>query len=283
MKPKTEYPENINDVYRKGNLKLLEMMISQLNNSIDPAKPNHAPRPDIIDMDEISEQLCSTSKLASMLSSGVGHDKLPYNGYIYTDDFFEHIRDYISDRYKYDYYNDYTLMKIRDELQRMYDYYNKHEILLWETKKDEDSACGTSEVMKVSDFPAVINREESKEDKTPAIKIIKQRTDEEVNMKENIVKGDRTKEKTPIEILEYVPKFVIASDIILNFPYILEMENDDVIEKHVVVITGITTNCIYYNYWDDDGKLEETSMVLIPSDFDKRKAALRKITAEDLK
>lgn len=274
--------EKFFDIYRKGNLRLLEMMISQLDNLIDPTKPNHAPRPFIVDMDKINEQLCSTSKLASMLSFGVGHDKLPYNGYIYTDDFFEHVNDYMNTRYKYDLYDDYTLMKIRGDLQCIYNDYNRRGVLPWETKKDEDSVCGTSEVMRVSDFPAVVNREEAKEDKTPAIKIIKQRTDEEVNMKENIVKGDRTKEKTPIEILEYVPKFVIAADIILNFPYILEMENDDVIEKRVVVITGITTNCIYYNYWDDE-KLEETSMVLIPSDFDKRKAALRKITAEDLK
>lgn len=283
--------EKFFDVYRKGNLRLLEMMISQLDNLIDPTKPNHAPRPFIVDMDKINEQLCSTSKLAYMLSSGIGHD-IPYNGYIYTDDFFEHVNDYMNTRYKYDFYDDYTLMTIRGDLQCMYNDYNRHGILPWETEKDEDSVCGTSEVMKVSDFPAVINREEAKEDKSPAIKIIKQRTDEEVNMKENIIKGDRTEEKKPIDIIEYVPKFDIARvDVIPNFPYILEMENLDngVMERHVIVITSITTNCIYYNYWanvindDSDEELKETRMVLIPSDFHERKAALYKITAEDLK
>ena len=171
--------EKFFDVYRKGNLRLLEMMISQLNNLIDPTKPNHAPRQSIFDMDEINETLCSTSKLVYMLSSGFGHDMLPYNGYIYTDDFLEHVNDYMDTRYKYEFYDDYTLMRIRDDLQCIYNDYNRRGILSWETKKLEDAVCGASEVMNVSDFQAVVNREESKEDKTPAIKIIKQRTDEE--------------------------------------------------------------------------------------------------------
>ena len=291
-KGKVNLLEKFFNAYHKGNLRLLEMMISQLDNLIDPTTPNHAPRPFIVDMDKINEQLCSTSKLASMLSSGVGHDMLPYNGYIYTDDFFEHVNDYMNTRYKYDLYDDYTLMRIRGDLQCMYNDYNRRGILPWETDKLEDATCGTSEVMKVSDFPAVVNREESEEDKTPAIKIIKQRTDEEVNMKENIVKGDRTKEQTSIDVLEYVPKFDIeCTDIVSNFPYILEIDDPDngVTKKHVVVITDITPNCIYYNYWaniiDDDGdeKLKETSMVLTPSDFNERNAKLYKITSEDLK
>lgn len=241
--------EKFFNIYRKGNLKLLELMISQLNKLIDPANPNHAPRPFIVDMDKINEQLCSTSKLASMLSSGIGHDMLPYNGYIYSDDFFEYVNDYMNERYKCELYDDYNLMKIRGDLQSMYNYYNRYGILPWENKKLEDHICGTSEVLKVSDSPAVVNREESNEDKTLVIKIAKQRTDneedktpdmgepehdkdianqtgfreyagdlshysslteEDGSMKESIVKGDRTtSEKEPIDMIIHVPRFDI--------------------------------------------------------------------------
>lgn len=301
--------EKFFDVYRKGNLRLLEMMISQLDNLIDPTKPNHAPRPFIVDMDKINEQLCSTSKLAYMLSSGIGHDMLPYNGYIYADDFFEHVNDYMNTRYKYDFYDDYTLMTIRGDLQCMYNDYNRLGILPWETEKDEDSVCGTSEVMKVSDFPAVVNREESKEDKTPAIKIIKQRTDEEdketgireyagdlshysglteeANMKESIVKGERTtEEKEPIDMIIHVPRFdIIRANIKPYFPYILEIDNatTGVSEKHVIVITNITENCINYNQWDDLNDDPHSDIVLSPFEFYERNGKLYKITGEDLK
>lgn len=253
------------NVYHKGNLKLLSMMIAQLDNLIDPTKPNHAPRPFIVDMDKINEQLCSTSKLASMLSSGIDHDMLPYNGSIYTDDFFEHVNDYMNTRYKNDLYDDYTLMRIRGDLQCMYNDYNRRGILPWETKKIEDAVCGTSEVMRVSEFPAVVNRDNPNEDKTLVIEITKQRTDEDdktpdkgeaehdkdnatqtglreyagdlshysgltkedVSMKESIVKGDRTThEKEPIGMITYVPQFdIIRADISINFPYILEIDN----------------------------------------------------------
>ena len=167
-----------NDNYREGNLRLLEMMISQLTDLIDPTKPNHAPRQSLIDMDKINEQLWSTSRLVSLLGSGAGHDMLPDNGYIYTDDFLGIINEYMGAKYLYECYNDYTLAKIRDDLQRIYDCYNKHGVFPWQTDKLEDPICGTSEVMNVADFSTVINREESNKDKIPVIKIIKQRTDD---------------------------------------------------------------------------------------------------------
>ena len=313
--------EKFFNVYHKGNLKLLSMMISQLDNLIDPTKPNHAPRPFIVDMDKINEQLCSTSKLASMLSSGIDHDMLPYNGSIYTDDFFEHVNDYMNTRYKNDLYDDYTLMRIRGDLQCMYNDYNRRGILPWETKKIEDAVCGTSEVMRVSEFPAVVNRDNPNEDKTLVIKITKQRTDDEDktpdmgeaehdketgfreyagdlshyssltkednSMKESIVKGDRTThEKEPIEMITYVPQFdLIRADISINFPYILEIDNatTGVPEKHVIVITNILENCIYCNQWDNLNDDPHSGIVLSPFDFHERNAKLYKITGEDLK
>lgn len=324
---KPEHPKDINllekffNVYHKGNLKLLSMMIAQLDNLIDPTKPNHAPRPFIVDMDKINEQLCSTSKLASMLSSGIDHDMLPYNGSIYTDDFFEHVNDYMNTRYKNDLYDDYTLMRIRGDLQCMYNDYNRRGILPWETKKIEDAVCGTSEVMRVSEFPAVVNRDNPNEDKTLVIKITKQRTDDEDktpdmgeaehdketglrgytgdlshysgltkeddSMKESIVKGDRTtNNKEPIEMITYVPQFdLIRADISINFPYILEIDNatTGVPEKHVIVITNILENCIYCNQWDNLNDDPHSGIVLSPFDFHERNAKLYKITGEDLK
>ena len=243
---KTEHPENINDVYREGNLKLLEMMISQLNNSIDPINVDHAPRPNIIDMDEINEQLCSTSKLAYLLESGAGHDMLPDNGYIYTDDFLGNINEYMDTKYLYEFYNDYTLAKIRDDLQRIHDCYNNHGILPWQDNKEEDAK----------------------------------------EMKENIVKGDRTNKKTPIDIIEYAPQFDIScEDIKPNFPYILEIENPvtGIAEKHVIVITQIMNNCFYSNQWDNINDDPHSGMVLSATEFHERKGVLRKITSEDLK
>lgn len=281
--------EKFFDIYRKGNLKLLNMMISQLDNLIDPTTPNHAPRPFIVDMDKINEQLCSTSKLASMLSSGIGHDMLPYNGYIYSDDFFEHVNDYMNTRYKNDFYDDYTLMRIRGDLQCMYNDYNRRGILPWETEKPEDATCGTSEVLNVSDSPAVVNRAESEGDKTLVIEITKQRTDneEDDSMKESIVKGDRTtSEKEPIDMIIHVPRFdIIRADISLNFPYILEIDNvaTGVSEKHVIVITNIMENCIYCNQWDNLNDDPHSGIVLSPFEFYERNGKLYKITGEDLK
>ena len=326
---KEEQPKNINDVYREGNLKLLEMMISQLNNLIEPANifdpinSDHTPRQSIIDMDEINEKLCSTSRLANMLSSGVSHDMLPDNGCIYTDEFLGNINEYMDGKYVYEFYNDYTLAKIRDDLQRIYDCYNKHGVLPWQTDKLEDGTCGTSEVLKVSDFPAVVNREDSEEDKTLVIKIAKHRTDddktpdmgepehdkdianqtgfreyagdlshysgltkEDDSMKESIVKGDRTEEKKSIDIIEYEPQFdTVRAEIIPNFPYILEIDNvsTGVSEKHVVVITEIMPNCMYCNQWDNLNDNPHAGIVLTASEFHDRNAKLYKITGKDLK
>lgn len=287
-KGKVNLLEKFFNIYHKGNLRLLEMMISQLDNLIDPTIPNHAPRPFIVDMDKINEQLCSTSKLASMLSSGVGRDMLPYNGYIYTDDFFEHVNDYMNTRYKYELYDDYTLMKIRGDLQCIYNDYNRRGILPWETEKFEDVTCGTSEVLNVSDFPAVVNREESNKDKTLVIKITKQRTDneEDDSMKESIVKGERTEEKESIDMIMHVPRFdIICAGIKLYFPYILEIDNTTtgVSEKHVIVITNITENCINCNQWDDLNDDPHSDIVLSPFEFYERNGKLYKITGEDLK
>ena len=304
-----EHPKNINEIYRKGNLKLLEIMISQLNKIIDPTNPNHSPRPFIIDMEEINEKLCPTSRLAYMISAGYAQEMLPYNGYIYSDDFFEYVNDYMNARYKYEFYDDYKLMKIRGDLQSMYNYYNKYGILPWENKKLEDAVCGTSEVMKVSDSPAVVNREESEGDKTLVIKITKQRTDEEDketgireyagdlshysglteeddSMKESIVKGERTNEKESIDIIIHVPRFdIIRADIKLYFPYILEIDNatTGISEKHVIVITNITENCINCNQWDDLNDDPHSDIVLSPFEFHERNGKLYKITGEDLK
>lgn len=315
-----EHPKNINDVYREGNLKLLQMMISQLNNLIepenifDPINSDHTPRPFIIDMEEINEKLCSTSRLVYMLSAGYGQDMLPYNGYIYSDDFFEHVNDYMNTRYKYELYDDYTLMKIRGDLQSMYNYYSRYGILPWENKKLEDHICGTSEVLNVSDFQAVVNREESEGDKTLAIEIIKQRTDEdkttdmgEPEHDKDIAtqtgfreytgdlshysglteEDDSMKEsKESIDMITYVPQFdIIRADISINFPYILEIDNatTGVSEKHVIVITNIMENCIYCNQWDNVNDDPHSGIVLSPFDFHERNAKLYKITGEDLK
>lgn len=279
-----EHSKNINEIYRKGNLKLLEIMISQLNRRIDPANPNHTPRPFIIDMEEINEKLCPTSRLAYMLSAGYGQEMLPYNGYIYSDEFFEYVNEYINARYKFGFYanglyDDYALMKIRGDLQSMYNYYNKYGILPWENKKLEDHICGTSEVLNVSDFQAVVNREETNEDKTLVIKINKQRTDkkEDDSMKES---------KESIDMITYVPQFdIIRADISINFPYILEIDNatTGVSEKHVIVITNIMENCIYCNQWDNVNDDPHSGIVLSPFDFHERNAKLYKITGEDLK
>lgn len=141
-----------NDNYREGNLRLLEMMISQLTELIDPANVDHAPRQSIIDMDKINEQLCSTSRLASMLGTGAGHDMLPDNGYIYTDDFLGNINEYMDAKYVYECYNDYTLAKIRDDLQRIYDCYNKHGILPWQDNKEEENNMNNSEPSKMKKY-----------------------------------------------------------------------------------------------------------------------------------
>ena len=121
----------INDRYRKGNLKLLEMMISQINNSIENTRHEDGPKSCIldeciIDEDEINRKLCSTNKLAYLLEKGVGSDQLPNNEDIYSMDFFESIINYIDTKYKYEFYDSYTLMEMYGDLQCVYNNYNKH-------------------------------------------------------------------------------------------------------------------------------------------------------------
>ena len=111
-------------------------------------------------------------------------------------------------------------------------------------------------------------------------------SDEEDMMKESIVKGERTKEKKPIDIIEYEPQFDIAcGDITPNFPYILEIDNIDtgISERHIVVITKILSNCIYCNQWDNINDNPHSGIVLTASEFRERNAALYKISGEDLK
>lgn len=141
-----------NDNYREGNLRLLEMMISQLTELIDPTNVDHTPRQSIIDMDKINEKLWSTSKLVWLLGTGAGHDMLPDNGCIYTDDFLGNINEYMDTKYIYEFYNDYTLAEIRDDLQRIYDCYSKHGILPWQDNKEEENNMNNSEPSKMKKY-----------------------------------------------------------------------------------------------------------------------------------
>lgn len=132
--------ENIvaNDKYRKGNLKLLEMMISQINNLIESTKHGDGPRSFIIDEDKINKKLCSTNKLAYLLETGAGIDQFPNNDEIYSMNFFESIKDYLDTKYVYEYYNVYTLMEMYGDLQCVYDNYNKHGYLPWDSGYEND-------------------------------------------------------------------------------------------------------------------------------------------------
>lgn len=127
-----------NDRYRKGNLKLLEMMISQINDFIENTRHGDGPKSYVIDEDEINKKLCSTNKLAFLLEKGVGSDQLPNNEDIYSMDFFESINNYLDTKYKYEFYDSYTLMEMSGDLQCIYDNYNKHGYLPWDNKKDEE-------------------------------------------------------------------------------------------------------------------------------------------------
>ena len=111
-------------------------------------------------------------------------------------------------------------------------------------------------------------------------------TEEEGNMKESIVKGERTEEKESIDMIMHVPRFdIICAGIRLYFPYILEIDNTTtgVSEKHVIVITNITENCINCNQWDDINDDPHSDIVLSPFEFYERNGKLYKITGEDLK
>ena len=127
----------IYDTYREGNLKLLEMMISQINDIIENIRHGDGPKSFIINVDEIDKKLCSTNKLAYLLKTGAGPNQLPNNEDIYSMNFFESINNYMDTKYIYEFYNSYTLMEIRGDLQRVYDYYNKRGYLPWDNKKED--------------------------------------------------------------------------------------------------------------------------------------------------
>ena len=105
-------------------------------------------------------------------------------------------------------------------------------------------------------------------------------------MKENIVKGDRTNEKEAINAIYYAPQFDAGCiDIIPYFPYILEINNTKtgISAKHVVVITRIESNCIYYNQWDNINDDPHCGVVLTATEFHERNGKLYKLIGEDLK
>ena len=128
-----------NDTYREGNLKLLEMVISQINDFIENTRHGDGPKSYVIDEDEINKKLCSTNKLAYLLEKGeVGSDQLPSYGDIYSMDFFESINNYLDTKYKYEFYDSYTLMEMYGDLRCVYNNYNKHGYLPWDNKKEEE-------------------------------------------------------------------------------------------------------------------------------------------------
>jgi hypothetical protein len=236
----------IGDTYREGNLKFLEMMISQINDFIENTRHGDGPKSYVIDEDEINKKLCSTNKLAYLLATGVGNDQLPNNEDIYSMDFFESIKNYLDTKYKYEFYNVYTLMEMRGDLQRIYDDYNKRGYLPWDNKK------------------------------------------EEAEMKESIVKGDRSGNKTngrlPLNVVEYTVQFDIdVHDFECDMPYILEMTNPDgSFERRVIVITTMSIQRINYTYWEAGFRVMRDT--LLPSSFCGDNAyKLYKITGEDLK
>ena len=130
----------MDNTYREGNLKLLEMMISQINNIIENTRRGDGPKSFVIDEDEINKKLCSTSKLAYLLNRGAGFDELPNNEDIYSMDFFESIKNYLDTKYKYEFYNVYTLMEMYNDLQSVYDNYNRRAILPWDSGYEDNSS-----------------------------------------------------------------------------------------------------------------------------------------------
>ena len=116
------------------------MMISQINDFIENTRHGDGPKSYVIDEDEINKKLCSTNHLAKLayLLDRTGSDQLPDKEDIYSMDFFESINNYLDTKYKYEFYDSYTLMEMRGDLQRVYDDYNKHGYLPWDNKKEEE-------------------------------------------------------------------------------------------------------------------------------------------------
>ena len=149
--------KNDNDTYREGNLKLLEMMISQINDIIENTRHGDGPKSVIIDEDAINKKLCSTNKLAYLLETGADIDQIPNDDEIYSTNFFESIINYLGIKYKYKFYNIYTIMEMRGDLQNIYDDYNKHGYLPWDNKKEEEQMeLTTKKTMAVFDMDRFI-------------------------------------------------------------------------------------------------------------------------------
>ena len=58
-----------NDTYREGNLKLLEMMISQIDDFIENTQHGEGPKSFVIDENAINRKLCSTRIYHSNLNA----------------------------------------------------------------------------------------------------------------------------------------------------------------------------------------------------------------------
>lgn len=89
---------------------------------------------------------------------------------------------------------------------------------------------------------------------------------EEATMKEETVKGNRTKEKEPLDVIDFIPQFGITSELNNDIPYYLEFNRDDHIERVMLVMTDIDKDHISYQYWDTDDNVIKSDR-LTPEDF----------------
>lgn len=279
------------DTYRRGNLKFLEMVISQLNDLIDPANPNHGPRSFIIDVDEINKKLCSTARLGFLLKSGAEIDQLPNNDEVYTDDFLGNVENYLETKYKFEFYNDYTFIQIRDDLQRMYDDYDKHGYLPWDSDKDSEKpeSKGNEEEIKEQitnmrflmawrdDDGDLTNHEvvEAK-NRVQAHRIYDDSHSHKWPVGESVIikrvpdntplgrcNGDcypaysdacEKRERIPLDILQHVTRFDTSSKFLKEgMPYILEIHDKlgNVIRRRVVVLYEILPTELRFRLWEN--------------------------------
>lgn len=305
--------ENIvaNDKYRKGNLKLLEMMISQINNLIESIKHGDGPKSFIIDEDEINKKLCSTSRLLWLLNSGVDDiDQIPKNEDVYSMDFFESINNYLDTKYKYEFYNAYTLMQMYGDLQCVYDNYNKHGYLPWDSDKnlEKPESKGDKEEMQEQiinmrflmawrdDDGDLTNHEvvEAK-NRIQALRIYgdshKWHVGESVIIKRvpddtplGRCNGDcypaysdtcEKRGRMPLNILEHVTRFNTSSEFLKEgMPYILEIHDElgNVYKRRVVVLYEILPIELRFRLWEKKpGQgLSETNWFISPDDLKER-------------
>ena len=89
---------------------------------------------------------------------------------------------------------------------------------------------------------------------------------EEVTMKEETVKGNRTKEKEPLDVIDLIPQFSITSELSNDIPYFLEFNRDDHIERVMLVMTDIDKDHISCQYWDNTDNVTKSGR-LTPEDF----------------